>query len=111
MTDSRERIEKLINDNPVVLFMKGTPQFPQCGFSGRVIQILDYLGAPVVGVNVLEDQDIRQGIKDYANWPTIPQLYIKGEFVGGADIATEMFQSGELAQLLTDAGVEVKAKA
>ena len=111
MSDTRERIEKLINDNPVVLFMKGTPQFPQCGFSGRVIQILDYLGAPVLGVNVLEDADIRQGIKDYANWPTIPQLYVKGEFVGGADIATEMFQSGELASMLTDAGVELKAKA
>jgi len=111
MTDTRERIEKLINDNPVVLFMKGTPQFPQCGFSGRVIQILDHLGAPVVGVNVLEDAEIRQGIKDFANWPTIPQLYIKGEFVGGADITTEMFQSGELASMLTDAGVPVKAKA
>jgi monothiol glutaredoxin len=111
MADTRERIEKLINDNPVVLFMKGTPQFPQCGFSGRVIQILDHLGAPVVGVNVLDDADIRQGIKDFANWPTIPQLYIKGEFVGGADIATEMYQSGELATMLADAGVEVKAKA
>ena len=111
MTDTRERIEKLINDNPVVLFMKGTPQFPQCGFSGRVIQILDHLGAPVVGVNVLEDAEIRQGIKDFANWPTIPQLYITGEFVGGADITTEMFQSGELASMLTDAGVPVKAKA
>jgi monothiol glutaredoxin len=111
MTDTRERIEKLINDNPVVLFMKGTPQFPQCGFSGRVIQILDYLGAPVVGVNVLEDADIRQGIKDFANWPTIPQLYVNGEFIGGADIATEMFQSGELAAMLTEAGVPVKAKA
>ena len=111
MTDSRERIEKLINDNPVVLFMKGTPQFPQCGFSGRVVQILDYLGAPVVGVNVLEDAEIRQGIKEYANWPTIPQLYIKGEFVGGADIVTEMFQSGELATMLTEAGVKVTAKA
>jgi monothiol glutaredoxin len=108
MSETRDRIEKLINDNPVVLFMKGTPQFPQCGFSGRVIQILDYLGAPVVGVNVLADADIRQGIKEYANWPTIPQLYIKGEFVGGADIATEMFQSGELAAMLTEAGVEVK---
>jgi monothiol glutaredoxin len=108
MTDTRERIEKLINDNPVVLFMKGTPQFPQCGFSGRVIQILDHLGAPVVGVNVLEDAEIRQGIKDFANWPTIPQLYVKGEFVGGADIATEMYQSGELAAMLQDAGVEVK---
>jgi len=111
MSDANARIEKLINDNPVVLFMKGTPQFPQCGFSGRVMQILDYLGAPVVGVNVLEDADIRQGIKDYANWPTIPQLYIKGEFVGGADIATEMFQSGELAAMLTGAGVALKAKA
>jgi monothiol glutaredoxin len=111
MSDARERIEKLIVDNPVVLFMKGTPDFPQCGFSGRVIQILDYLGAPVVGVNVLEDADIRQGIKEYANWPTIPQLYVKGEFVGGADIATEMFQSGELATLLTEAGVAVKQPA
>ncbi len=111
MADVRERIEKLISDNPVVLFMKGTPQFPQCGFSGRVVQILDYLGAPVVGVNVLEDADIRQGIKDFANWPTIPQLYIKGEFIGGADIATEMFQSGELAAMLTEAGVPVKQTA
>ena len=111
MADVRERIEKLISDNPVVLFMKGTPQFPQCGFSGQVIQILDYLGAPVVGVNVLEDADIRQGIKDFANWPTIPQLYVKGEFIGGADIATEMFQSGELSALLTDAGVAVKQPA
>jgi monothiol glutaredoxin len=111
MSETRDRIEKLINDNPVVLFMKGTPQFPQCGFSGRVIQILDYLGAPVVGVNVLADADIRQGIKEYANWPTIPQLYIKGEFVGGADIVTEMFQSGELAAMLTDAGIAVKQAA
>ena len=111
MADARERIEKLISENPVVLFMKGTPDFPQCGFSGRVVQILGYLGAPVVGVNVLEDADIRQGVKDYANWPTIPQLYVKGEFIGGADIATEMFQSGELAALLTDAGVEVKQPA
>ena len=111
MADVRERIEKLIADNPVVLFMKGTPQFPQCGFSGRVVQILDYLGAPVVGVNVLEDADIRQGIKEFANWPTIPQLYIKGEFIGGADIATEMFQSGELAEALKSAGVPVKEAA
>ena len=111
MSDTRVRIEKLINDNPVVLFMKGTPQFPQCGFSGRVIQILDYLGAPVVGVNVLADADIRQGIKEYANWPTVPQLYVKGEFVGGADIVTEMFQSGELAAMMTDAGITVEQKA
>ncbi len=111
MPDARARIAKLISENPVVLFMKGTPQFPQCGFSGRVIQILDYLGSPVVGVNVLEDDEIRQGIKEFANWPTIPQLYVKGEFVGGADIATEMFQSGELKAILEDAGVPLKQKA
>ena len=108
MADVRERIEKLIADNPVLLFMKGTPQFPQCGFSGRVIQILDYIGAPVVGVNVLEDAEIRQGIKEYANWPTIPQLYVKGEFVGGADIVREMYMNGELATLLRDKGIEIK---
>ena len=108
MANARERIEKVISENPVVLFMKGTPEFPQCGFSGQVIQILEYLGAPVVGVNVLEDADIRQGIKEYANWPTIPQLYVKGEFVGGCDIMREMFQSGELASVLTDAGRSVE---
>ena len=101
---------RLSAENPVVLFMKGTPEFPQCGFFGQVIQILDYVGAPVVGVNVLEDADIRQGIKEYANWPTIPQLYVKGEFVGGSDIVREMFQSGELAAMLSDAGVPVKLK-
>ena len=111
MADARVRIEKLINDNPVVVFMKGTPQFPQCGFSGRVVQILEHVGAPFVGVNVLEDADIRQGVKDFANWPTIPQLYIAGEFVGGADIAMEMLQSGELVQTLKDAGVDLKAPA
>jgi monothiol glutaredoxin len=101
MSNVQERIKKLIADNPVVLFMKGTPQFPQCGFSGQVVQILDYLGAPIIGVNVLEDAEIRQGIKEFANWPTIPQLYVKGEFVGGC----------ELAALLTEAGVEVKQSA
>jgi monothiol glutaredoxin len=111
MANVQERIQKLISENPVVLFMKGTPQFPQCGFSGQVVQILDYLGAPIVGVNVLEDGEIRQGIKEFANWPTIPQLYVKGEFVGGCDIAREMFQSGELAALLTEAGVHVKQAA
>jgi monothiol glutaredoxin len=108
MANARDRIEKVISENPVVLFMKGTPEFPQCGFSGQVIQILEYVGAPVVGVNVLEDAEIRQGIKDYTNWPTIPQLYIKGEFIGGADIASEMFQSGELQTMLNEAGVPVK---
>ena len=111
MADVRERIEKVISENPVVLFMKGTPQFPQCGFSGQVVQILDYLGAPVVGVNVLEDADIRQGVKEYANWPTIPQLYVQGEFVGGCDIVREMFQSGELATLLSEAGFPLKSQA
>lgn len=111
MASARETIEKVISDHPVVLFMKGTPDFPQCGFSGQVIQILDYIGAPVHGVNVLEDAEIRQGAKEYANWPTIPQLYVKGEFVGGCDIVREMFQSGELAALLTDAGVPLKVKA
>jgi monothiol glutaredoxin len=111
MSNVQERIQKLIAENPVVLFMKGTPQFPQCGFSGQVVQILDYLGAPVVGVNVLEDAEIRQGIKEFANWPTIPQLYVKGEFVGGADITREMFQSGELAAMLIEAGVAVKQPA
>ena len=100
MSDARERIEKVISEHPVVLFMKGTPQFPQCGFSGQVIQILDYLGAPVHGVNVLEDEAIRNGVKEYANWPTIPQLYVKGEFIGGSDIMNEMFESGELQTLL-----------
>jgi len=111
MANVRERIEKLISEHPVVLFMKGTPQFPQCGFSGQVVQILDYLGAPIHGVNVLEDDEIRQGVKEFANWPTLPQLYIKGEFVGGCDITREMFQSGELAAVLSDAGVELKTKA
>ena len=111
MANVQERIQKLISENPVVLFMKGTPEFPQCGFSGQVVQILDYLGAPVVGVNVLEDAEIRQGIKELANWPTIPQLYVKGEFVGGCDIAREMFQSGELQAMLAEAGVAIKQPA
>ncbi len=111
MANVQERIQKLISENPVVLFMKGTPEFPQCGFSGQVAQILDYLGAPVVGVNVLEDAEIRQGIKEFANWPTIPQLYVNGEFVGGCDITREMFQSGELQAMLTEAGVAIKQPA
>jgi monothiol glutaredoxin len=111
MANAQERIEKIISENPVVLFMKGTPEFPQCGFSGQVIQILEYVGAPVVGVNVLEDAEIRQGVKEYANWPTIPQLYVNGEFLGGCDIVREMFQSGELTSVLTDAGVSLKAPA
>ena len=102
-TDVRQRIDDLVKSNPVVLFMKGTAQFPQCGFSGRAIQILKACNVTdLVTVNVLEDDDVRQGIKEYANWPTIPQLYVKGEFVGGSDILMEMYQAGELQALLSD---------
>jgi monothiol glutaredoxin len=111
MADVQEQIKKEITENPVVLFMKGTPQFPMCGFSSQVVQILDYVGAPYKGINVLEDPDLRQGVKEYANWPTIPQLYIKGEFIGGCDIVREMFQSGELVAHLAEAGVDVKQPA
>jgi monothiol glutaredoxin len=106
-----ERIEADINANPVVLFMKGTPVFPQCGFSARVVQILSHIGVPFKGVNVLEDMEIREGIKAYANWPTIPQLYVKGEFVGGCDIIMEMFQAGELQSMLKEKGIPVSAEA
>lgn len=99
--DVQERIKQQVTSNPVVLYMKGTPQFPQCGFSGAAVQILKACGAQnVVTVDVLSDPEIREGIKAYANWPTIPQLYIKGEFIGGADIMREMFQQGELQKLL-----------
>ncbi len=104
-------IDNEVKANDVVLFMKGTPQFPQCGFSGQVVQILDHLGVTYKGLNVLENAELRDGIKAYSNWPTIPQLYIKGEFVGGCDIVREMFQAGELQQTLTDKGVAVKAAA
>eukprot|EP01037_Dinobryon_pediforme_P017893 gene17892-18124_t len=107
----QERIKAQVSENDVVVFMKGTPQFPMCGFSGQVVQILDHVGVPYIGVNVLEDAELRQGIKDFANWPTIPQLYVKGEFLGGCDIVREMFQSGELASHLTEAGIALKAKA
>jgi monothiol glutaredoxin len=106
-----DRIQADITENPVLLFMKGTPVFPQCGFSARVVQILSHLGVPFKGVNVLEDMEIREGIKAFSNWPTIPQLYVKGEFVGGCDIVMEMFQSGELASLLAEKGVPHKAEA
>ena len=111
MTDAHSVIEKAVKSNEVMLFMKGTPQFPQCGFSSQVVQILDYLGVPFESMNVLADADIRQGIKEYANWPTIPQLYVKGEFVGGCDITREMFQTGELAQFLSEKGVPAKQTA
>ena len=106
-----DQIKTEVTSNDVVLFMKGTPQFPMCGFSGQVVQILDYIGVPYKGINVLENDEIRQGIKDYTNWPTIPQLYVKGEFVGGCDIIREMFQSGELQQHMTENGLAVKAPA
>ena len=101
MSDVQQRIDQLVKSNPVVLFMKGDAQFPMCGFSGRAVQILKACGVnELKTVNVLEDEAVRQGIKEYANWPTIPQLYIGGEFVGGSDIMMEMYQSGELKQLL-----------
>ena len=105
MTAINEWIDGQVKANDVVLFMKGTPAFPQCGFSGQVVQILDYLGITYSGVNVLESDDLRQGVKDFSNWPTIPQLYVKGEFVGGADIIREMFQAGELQTHMTEKGV------
>jgi monothiol glutaredoxin len=111
MADANQIIDTEVKSNDVVLFMKGTPQFPMCGFSSQVVQILNYLGVPYKGVNVLEDETIRQGIKDYSNWPTIPQLYVKGEFIGGCDIAREMFQAGELQQLFTDKGIQVQQSA
>jgi monothiol glutaredoxin len=98
-------IEKSVTDHPVVLFMKGVPEQPQCGFSAQVVQILDHLGADFVGVNVLQNDALRDGIKTYSDWPTIPQLYVKGEFVGGCDIVREMFQAGELKTFLTEQGV------
>ncbi len=99
--DAKEFIQKTVTENPIVLFMKGNAQFPQCGFSGRAIQLLKAAGATnVVTVNVLDDDSIRQGIKEFSNWPTVPQLYIKGEFVGGSDIMGEMFQAGELQEMI-----------
>ena len=103
MTDTQQRIDELVKSNPVVLFMKGSASFPQCGFSGRAIQILQACGVDLQTVktlNVLEDEAIRNGIKQYSNWPTIPQLYVKGEFIGGSDIMLEMYENGELQKLI-----------
>ena len=106
MTDAvQTRIGEIVKSADVVLFMKGTPLFPQCGFSSRAIAILDHLGVDFESVDVLHDQDVRHGIKQYSDWPTIPQLYVKGEFVGGSDIMMEMFEAGELQQLMADQGV------
>jgi len=102
MTDATTRIDEIVRSNDVVLFMKGTALFPQCGFSSRAVAILDHLGVGFETVDVLQDPEIRQGIKAYSDWPTIPQLYVKGEFVGGSDIMMEMYEAGELQQLLTD---------
>ena len=104
-----EQIQSVVDSNDVVLFMKGTPMFPQCGFSAAVVQVLSHMGVPFQGVNVLEDMEIRQGIKEFSAWPTIPQLYVKGEFVGGCDIIREMYESGELEDLFKDKGVAAAA--
>jgi monothiol glutaredoxin len=102
MSDTNERISKIVNEHDVVLFMKGTPLFPQCGFSSRAVAILEHCGVDFDSVDVLQDMEIRQGIKAYSDWPTIPQLYVKGEFVGGSDIMMEMYEAGELKQLLDE---------
>ena len=106
MSDASNRIDEIVKKNEVVLFMKGTPLFPQCGFSSRAVTILEHLDVPFESVDVLQDPEIRQGIKEYSDWPTIPQLYVKGEFVGGCDIIREMFQTGELQELLKSKGVQ-----
>lgn len=106
-----ERIRDEIGKNDVLLFMKGTPVFPQCGFSAAVVDVLSQLGVKFHGINILVDPELRQGIKEFSQWPTIPQLYVKGEFVGGADIVREMFQAGELQSFLNEKGVKVAAKA
>ena len=111
MSDINEFIDNAVKTNDVFLFMKGTPDFPQCGFSNQVVQILNYLGVDYKSANVLADPELREGIKAYTNWPTIPQLYVKGEFVGGADIAREMFQSGELQAQLAEKGIALKQTA
>ena len=105
MSAMNEFIDSEVKGNDVLLFMKGTPDFPQCGFSGQVVQILNYLGVDYKGINGLADDDLRQGVKDYTNWPTVPQPYVKGEFVGGCDIIREMFQARELQSLLTEKGI------
>jgi monothiol glutaredoxin len=104
-----DRIKQDVTDNPVVLYMKGTPVFPQCGFSAAVVQVLSHMGVKFKGINVLEDPSLREGIKAFSDWPTIPQLYVKGQFVGGCDIVREMFESGELKTLLDQNGIDSKA--
>jgi monothiol glutaredoxin len=108
-TTTHDRIRQQVTDNPVVLFMKGTPVFPQCGFSATVVQILSNMGVKFKGVDVLADSSVREGIKEFSSWPTIPQLYVKGEFIGGCDIIREMFETGELQQVFEEKGVPVRA--
>ena len=108
MSDIRQTIDKEVKSNDVLLFMKGTPVFPQCGFSAAVVQILSHLGVKFKAIDVLKDPEIRQGIKEYSEWPTIPQLYVKGEFVGGADIVREMYEQDELAQFFADKGIALE---
>ena len=103
-----DRIKQEVAETPVVLFMKGTPVFPQCGFSATCVQVLSNLGIPFKGINVLEDPEVREGIKAFSNWPTIPQLYVKGEFVGGCDILREMYETGELSEYFSSNGIEVQ---
>ena len=110
MTGINDWIDNEVKTNDIVVFMKGTPAFPQCGFSGQVVQILDYMGVTYKGVNVLESAELRQGIKDYGQWPTIPQVYVKGEFVGGSDILREMFQAGELKDFFEEQGLSTTVK-
>jgi monothiol glutaredoxin len=105
---THDRIRQQVTDNPVVLFMKGTPVFPQCGFSATVVQILSHMGVKFKGVDVLSDSSVREGIKEFSSWPTIPQLYVKGEFIGGCDIIREMFETGELQQMFEEKGVAVR---
>lgn len=109
MSDINARIAGIVSENDIVLFMKGTPLFPQCGFSSRAIAILDHLGVGYESVDVLQDMEVRQGIKAFSDWPTIPQLYVKGEFVGGSDIMMEMYEAGELQQLMAEAGISPAA--
>ena len=109
--NTRQRIQTEVDTNDVLLFMKGTPVFPQCGFSAAVIQVLSHLQVKFNSVNVLEDMDIREGIKHYSDWPTIPQLYVKGEFVGGCDIIREMFETGELSTFFSEKGIELSSEA
>ena len=110
MTDTAHNIiKKTVTENDIVLYMKGNPTFPQCGFSSTVVQILDYIGAEYTSVNVLENPEIRQGIKNYNNWPTIPQVFVKGEFIGGCDILKEMFETGELRDMIAEKGIALSA--